>query len=257
MQKFNQYQGMIAEYYDLFYEKLNRKKEIEFYKSLILQFPGKTLEPFCGTGRFMLPLLRQGIDMEGLDSSAEMLKIFKNKGKEYKLFPNLYHEKIENFNINQKYSNIVIPFSSFMLLNSREEVESVLLNFCDHLVTGGQLLLEITAWSNLIRTYNQENQWIEDYKIHLPSDRVIIHSTSARNNYLEGLRNFTLKFEEFQSTKLIRTEIQELRLRLYTKYEMKLLLEKTGFFVKKVYGGFHTQEVVEQDYIMIFHAIKS
>ena len=43
--------------------------------SVIEQHPGRVLDVGCGTGRLLIPYLASGIDIEGVDSSGEMLSI--------------------------------------------------------------------------------------------------------------------------------------------------------------------------------------
>ncbi len=40
---------------------------------------GTILEPFCGTGRIMLPLAEEGYEIVGIDSSAGMLRRLREK----------------------------------------------------------------------------------------------------------------------------------------------------------------------------------
>lgn len=47
--------------------------DLEFYLELAKVAPGPALELGCGTGRLVIPLAREGIDITGLDLSAPML----------------------------------------------------------------------------------------------------------------------------------------------------------------------------------------
>ena len=45
----------------------------DFYERHARAASGPVHEPMCGTGRFLLPLLAQGLDISGSDTSREML----------------------------------------------------------------------------------------------------------------------------------------------------------------------------------------
>lgn len=251
----NQYGEDVAELYDYFHKREGSDREIEFYKHLIEQRPGKTLEPACGTGRFLLPLAKKGIEIEGLDFSRPMLDVLKAKAAKDNLSPDVYLGRMNDFKLSQDYHNIIIPFSSFMLLVSREEAEESLLNFNKHLVKNGQLIIEITAWHN-VRAFGLEDQWLIDDKKQIDKDTLVIQSTCESNDYLENLRKITLRFDKFHKGKLVQSAIQEMSVRLYTKFEMQILLEKAGFAVKEIYGGYSPRKLEAQDTTIIFQAIK-
>ncbi len=48
---------------------------------------GPILEPMCGTGRFLLPLIEDGFDVHGFDASDHMLGVLHAKAKPKNLKP--------------------------------------------------------------------------------------------------------------------------------------------------------------------------
>ena len=68
----NNYKNLCTEFYDL--DKPTAPEDaLEFYTNEILGHTQPVLEPMCGSGRFLIPLLQKGIEIEGSDASAEML----------------------------------------------------------------------------------------------------------------------------------------------------------------------------------------
>ena len=49
--------------------------DFEFYLELAREAPGPTLELGCGSGRLVIPLAREGIEVTGLDLSEWMLEV--------------------------------------------------------------------------------------------------------------------------------------------------------------------------------------
>jgi hypothetical protein len=62
-----------AKYYDGAYAVKADLVDLPFYVDLATKFGGPVLEIGCGTGRVLLPIARQGIEIHGVDNSLPML----------------------------------------------------------------------------------------------------------------------------------------------------------------------------------------
>lgn len=62
-----------APYYDADYEAAGHGEDVAFYVAEARAAGGPVLEMGCGTGRVLLPVARAGVEIVGVDSSAEML----------------------------------------------------------------------------------------------------------------------------------------------------------------------------------------
>ena len=93
------YQKLCTEFYDLEQHK-DGAQAVMFYTNYAQQANGPILEPMCGTGRFLIPILQLGLKAEGFDASSYMLEAFKQK------YPNapVWQQFIEDFNMNKLYS---------------------------------------------------------------------------------------------------------------------------------------------------------
>ena len=63
----------------------------------------------CGTGRLMLSYLASGLEVEGIDSSEEMLAICREKARQRGLTPVLYRGGMQRLDLRRKYGTIFIP----------------------------------------------------------------------------------------------------------------------------------------------------
>ena len=66
------YRTLCTEFYDIS-KPVACSKEVDFYADLLQGIQGSILEAMCGSGRLLLPLLRRGLQIDGVDDSAEML----------------------------------------------------------------------------------------------------------------------------------------------------------------------------------------
>lgn len=73
-----QYKGLCTEFWDLDKPK-PPAKEYAFFREYVAQSSGPILEPMCGTGRYLIPLLEEGFNVEGFDASSHMLHALRSK----------------------------------------------------------------------------------------------------------------------------------------------------------------------------------
>ncbi len=68
-----EYGPLATEVYDLDKPIGHSFGDVEYYTRLLATISGRILEPATGTGRILILLLEAGHEVDGLDSSAEML----------------------------------------------------------------------------------------------------------------------------------------------------------------------------------------
>ena len=110
------YQTLSAEFYDLSKPK-PFKEELDFYKSRLGgQQEWKILDAMCGTGRLLIPLLKNGLNIHGLDISQTMLDRCQAASDVINLKPVLYLGSIDSINLPHKYHIILFYGASFQLI---------------------------------------------------------------------------------------------------------------------------------------------
>ena len=99
---------MAAEFYDKIYYKYitskTTKNELKAIKKHIKK--GPVLDVACGTGRHMIPLLKAGYEVTGVDLSSGMLKVLKMKLKKNKLKGVVLNQNIKTFKSKRFFNGI-------------------------------------------------------------------------------------------------------------------------------------------------------
>jgi len=213
------------------------REDLKFYLSEIKKSKN-TLEIGCGTGRILLPALKAGANIEGLDFSKKMLKTLHQKAKRIGLKPVTYYADMRNFTLGKKYGLIIVPFRPFQhLYNTREQI-AALKNFHKHLNRGGKLILNIFNPDYLRMTRSGQKEFYAYVRDPLTKNKVKI---SAINYYYpaEQLLKVTFIHEELDKHNLLVGKKEyKTTLRYIFRFEFEHLLALSSFKVIKLYGDF-------------------
>src|SRR5438309_6210811 len=124
MNKPSLYLSLCTEFFDLDKPKASTA-EYAFFHYYVAKSAGPILEPMCGTGRYLIPFLEEGFNVEGFDASPFMLKRLQTKCAQKNLTPHVWEQFLEGVPATllrqgfvgqaKQYNLIFIPDSSFCL----------------------------------------------------------------------------------------------------------------------------------------------
>jgi SAM-dependent methyltransferase len=115
---------------------------VAYYRRRAADAMGAVLEPMCGSGRFLLPLLRAGIDIDGVDAAPAMLEACRRSAAREHLAPVLYGQRLEALALPRRYALAFVPSGSIGLVE-RSALPTALARLRHHLEPGATLLLEL------------------------------------------------------------------------------------------------------------------
>lgn len=220
--------------------------EIQFYRELaaVAQAKGGSiLEIGCGTGRVAIRLAQEGVDVVGLDVSAQMLEIAQEKSREW---PNLRWVlgDMRSFELGETFTLVIIPGHAFQHLNTTLDQVRCLECIQRHLAPEGMLVVHLD---------HQDMRWLGD----------LLDDEGGRfevaGEFMHPERNRRLRvsrawgYEPSTQTAIARTMWEELddagevvgrwqsnpvRLHCLFRFEMEHLLARAGFQIDAVFGDF-------------------
>lgn len=158
-----EYKGLMAEAWDILRGDTSQWADRFFYLDLIKQYGEPVLDVGCGTGRLLLDYLQQGIDVEGVDNSPEMLAICRRKAESLGLTPTLSHQFMEELSIPKQFKVILIPSSSIQLIIEQALAQKAIRNLYDHLLPGGIIAASImNLWNPGDERYSEWEKTASD-----------------------------------------------------------------------------------------------
>jgi SAM-dependent methyltransferase len=143
--------GTAAHYEDpSYYTKTYRSRveDVRYYVDVAVERGGPVLEYGCGNGRIAIPMARAGIEVTGLDLSAEMLADLRARlRKEPPEVRRLVHARrgdMRRARLHRRFPLILCPFNAFLHLYTRRDVEQFLARVGEHLAPRGEFVFDVS-----------------------------------------------------------------------------------------------------------------
>lgn len=229
------YSGAVADVYDLFFPHDREQVDEAFFSRRIAANNGPALEIGCGTGRLLLRLLKKGLEVEGLDLSADMLRICRQRAQAQGLDPTLHQASMADFHLQRRFATIFVPFYSFQILTDRRDAMNALRSFHEHALPGGELL--ITTWIHWDDILTRDQTWkLVRTGADPARDLFVTASAASHVNRTEQLQTNWFRYDIFKGGKLIDSTFRTETIRYYHKHELVLMLEAAGFSDIQVWG---------------------
>lgn len=243
------YLGLCTEVYELSKSQVP-KEAYAFYLDYAIRANGLILEPMCGTGRFLLPMFQEGLNIHGFDASKHMLKVLHDKANSKNLSPIVWQGFAQDLKRKEQYNLIFIPSGSFSLIIDLENVERTVKGIYEHLNDGGIFLFE----AETLQAVPQQEKWREStwYK---PNGTKIVLSQLA--TLKEDICSSICKYELIEAGKVINTEIEELKVRIYKQDQLIGMLKSVGFkHIKTIKAFDHSKSPSKEDKSIVYECRK-
>jgi SAM-dependent methyltransferase len=225
-----EYRGLIASNWDLLRGDTSNWGDRPRWRELIEQYGQPVLDVGCGTGRLLLDYLGDGIDIDGVDNSPEMLALCREKAEAIGLLPDLYQQSMEELGLPRRYRTILVPSSSFQLVIDLNAAAVALRRFFDHLEPGGAVAMSIMAlWQE---GDPLQSEWrIAAEKVR-PEDGAMVRRWSrSRYDPDQQLEHTEDRYEVVRDGEVIATELHQRSpaTRAYTHAQVRDLYDRAGF----------------------------
>ncbi|MCX6046967.1 MAG: class I SAM-dependent methyltransferase [Chloroflexi bacterium] len=240
-----EYRGAMAQFWDLLRGDTSNWEDKFFYQKVIAESGQPVLDVGCGTGRLLLDYMSQGIDIDGVDNSPEMLALCRQKAEQLDIQPKLYQWTMETLNLPRKYRTIIVPSSSFQLLTDPNDAAEAMRRFYEHLEPGGTLVMSFMTLST-----DGEGPFEWQKEVIRPNDGAIVRRWSrSRFDLVNQLEHTEDRYDVVVNGEVVASESlsRSPATRGYTQEQVVKLYEIAGFTNIRLYHGFSFEPATAQD----------
>lgn len=247
------YKTLCAEFYDLEPHR-DGSDALLFYMKKAQDAFGPVLEPMCGTGRFLIPMLRAGIDIDGFDASVDMLNHLYKKWAEFSAEqPPVSCAYVENVELLRQYKLIFVPYGSWGLITDIAASFSGLTKMFNALLPGGKFIFEIETVSSVPQPCGI---WRRGIHRKNAETRIAINSLASFNERTKIFQAYC-RYEKIMQGKIVAEEEENFKMYLYNFDEMDAILVKIGFAIENKWQDYKgTPAINERADILIYECVK-
>jgi SAM-dependent methyltransferase len=251
-----EYRGLLAESWDLLRGDTSGWADRPFWRALIERSGQPALDVGCGTGRILLDYLAQGIEIEGVDNSPEMLAICRRKAAALGLAPVLHEQEMDRLDLPRRYATIIVPSSSFQLVLDAAAAAETLRRLLAHLRPDGTLAMSIMTLSQ----EGDPDEWRPIGERVRPEDGLLVRRWGRyRYDAATELEHTADRYELVRDGAVVRSELHERSpaTRSYTQPAIAELCRSAGFADVRLVSGFTDQPVKPDDTLFCVIARRS
>lgn len=247
-----------AKYYDGAYGAMRDLADAAFYVELAKEYGGPVLEIGCGTGRVLLDIAREGIEIHGVDNSAPMLAILREHlARENAVVSNkvtLHSGDMREFRLDRKFPLVTIPFRPMQHMFTVEDQVRALKTAAAHLSVGGTLAFDVFYPKFEVLPLGMGEERLE-VEWSPPSAPETVIRRYFRKDAVDKIRqNYTLTFifRTYRNRQLVLEEREELKMSYYTYPHLQALFLLAGLEPIAEYSSFDRTPLDNDSQEMIF-----
>lgn len=236
-----------AQFYDGLMEDANYKQRCDYILELAKRHNhemGLTLDLACGTGSLTRELYKRGVDVYGIDASAEMLCEAMQKSADEGMDIMFLKQKMQNLDLYGTINTCVCTLDSINHMTRLEDVRKAFDRVGLFMDNDGLFIFDVN-------TVYKHREVLGDNTFVLENDKVFCVWQNSLED--DDIVNITLDFFEEEDGVYYRSS-ENFCERAYSDEILRNLLAEAGFEVEVVYGDMSFEKPQEGEQRVIYAA---
>lgn len=217
--------------------------DVAFYAGIARRTGGPVLELGCGTARVALPLAEAGFDVTGVDRAAAMLAVARRKllaaSPDARDRLTLIEADMTAVDLGRRFGCVIVPFRSFQQLLTVGLQRALLGVIRRHLRPGGLMALHLYDPRLDVLVGDGGAGPVSEGMHPVSGRRYAAEVLRCRFDYIAQVRHDVWRYTELDATgRVIAEATRELAVRWTFRWELRHLLEASGFTVESEHSDF-------------------
>ncbi len=240
---------VFADYYDRLTGNVEYKSRAQYILELLKKHghePGLTLDLACGTGSLTLELKKLGVDIYGIDGSADMLSVALQKAADEGEQILYLCQRMQSIDLYGTIDTCLCTLDSINHMTNPADVQKTFGRVSLFMNPGGLFVFDVN-------TVYKHREVLADNVFVFDTEEVycVWQNTPLEDNMVEISLDFFVPEEQsyYRMTETFRE-------RAYTTEELTAMLTQAGFEVEGIYGDMTDTAPKEDEQRLIFVARK-
>lgn len=252
-----------ARYYDAAYAAKTDLVDLSFYLELARKSRGPVLEIGCGTGRVLLPIARAGIEIHGLDASASMLRVLKERlasePPTVRKKVRMHAGDMRHFRLARKFPLVLMPFRPLQHMHTVADQISALRTAAHHLSPRGLFAFD-AFYPDYKKIFAGIGEEVQELVWTLPGAPGKIIRRFFRKESVDKIHqtiHFTFLYRTYDGEEMVQEESERFAMTYFTYPHLRALFLLAGLEPVAEYGSFQKTPLDNSSPEMIFLLRKS
>ena len=225
-----EYTGLMALAWDPLRGDTSDWPDRAWFRALIDEVGQPVLDVGCGTGRLLLDFLADGVDIDGIEISADMLELLRGKAAAAGLEVDgrIHEGSMEAMDLPRRYRLVLVPSSSFQLLVDPAAAAAAMRRFHAHLLPGGTLVM---PWIDIAQDHPDGADEVFTREATLPDGSVIRRWCRSWYDAATELESTDDRYQLLRDGRVVAEErkVREPAVRAYSRAAIESLHREAGF----------------------------
>jgi SAM-dependent methyltransferase len=225
-----EYIGLMAQGWDPLRGDTSEWADRAFFLALIRSVGEPVLDVGCGTGRLLVDYLAQGIDIDGVEISPDMVAILCDKAAAAGLDIDgrVHLGAMETMNLPRRYQLVIVPSGSYHLLVDTTQAATAMRRFFEHVRPGGTLAV---TWLDIAQDHpdGADERFVKEAQ--LADGSTIRRTYRARFDSATGLEHTDDLYERLRDGVIVEHQrrLRSPATRHYPRHAIAGIHEDAGF----------------------------